>query len=95
MVDWTSDETGKCPEGSSKADLIKRKLSCPAAVAGYKSFGADKKPPQSWSGSSRSDPHHPATSAPFMVLMRKYYRYLCRCGVAKGFLNALVAFYEW
>ena len=95
MVDWTSDETGKGSEGSSKADLITKMLYCPAAEAGYKTLGADKKTAPDRSGCCRSDPHHPALSAPFMVLMREYYRYLCRCGVAKGFLNATVAFYEW
>ena len=43
VVDWTSDETGKGSEGSSKADLITKKLYCPAAEAGYKTLGADKK----------------------------------------------------
>jgi len=47
VVDWTSDETGKGSEGSSKADLITKTLYCPAAEAGYKTLGADKKPPQS------------------------------------------------
>ena len=43
VVDWTSDETGKGSEGSSKADLITQTLYCPAAEAGYKTLGADKK----------------------------------------------------
>lgn len=96
VVDWTSDETGKGSEGSSKADLITEMLYCPASGGGYKTLGADKKTaPKFGAVFRRSDPHHPAMSAPFMVLMREYYRYLCRCGVATGFLNATVAFYEW